>query len=58
MRIGVCIPISERGAERHALTYSQMRELALLTEHGGLDSIWVADHLFIRGGDGGVRGAW
>ena len=35
-----------------------MRELALLTEHGGLDSIWVADHLFIRGGDADVRGAW
>ncbi len=35
-----------------------MRELALLTEHGGLDSIWVADHLFFRGGDTDVRGAW
>jgi alkanesulfonate monooxygenase SsuD/methylene tetrahydromethanopterin reductase-like flavin-dependent oxidoreductase (luciferase family) len=35
-----------------------MRELALLTEHGGLDSIWVADHLLFRGGDGDVRGAW
>jgi len=35
-----------------------MRELALLTEHGGFDSIWVADHLFFRGGDGGLRGAW
>ncbi len=35
-----------------------MRELALLTEDGGLDSIWVADHLFFRGGDGDLRGAW
>lgn len=35
-----------------------MRDLALAAEHGGLDSIWVADHLFIRGGDGLARGAW
>ena len=58
MRIGVCIPISERGSERRALPYAAMRELALLTEHGGLDSIWVADHLFIQGSDGDPRGAW
>ncbi len=35
-----------------------MRELALLTEHGGLDSIWVADHLLFGGTDTDVRGAW
>jgi alkanesulfonate monooxygenase SsuD/methylene tetrahydromethanopterin reductase-like flavin-dependent oxidoreductase (luciferase family) len=35
-----------------------MRELALLAEHGGLDSIWVADHFFFDGDGGDVRGAW
>ncbi len=58
MRIGVCIPISERGSERRVLSFVRMRELALLTEHGGLDSIWVADHLLFRGADDQVRGAW
>ncbi len=58
MRIGVCIPISERGTGRRALSFAEMRELAVLTEQGNLDSIWVADHLFIVGGDGEPRGAW
>ncbi|MEX2546243.1 MAG: LLM class flavin-dependent oxidoreductase [Chloroflexota bacterium] len=59
MRIGVCIPISERVPERRALSFTQIRELALLAERGGLDSIWVADHLFFFiGSDKEVRGAW
>jgi alkanesulfonate monooxygenase SsuD/methylene tetrahydromethanopterin reductase-like flavin-dependent oxidoreductase (luciferase family) len=40
------------------MRYAQMRELALTAEHGGLDSIWVADHLFFEGNDGEVRGTW
>jgi alkanesulfonate monooxygenase SsuD/methylene tetrahydromethanopterin reductase-like flavin-dependent oxidoreductase (luciferase family) len=35
-----------------------MRNIALAAEHGGLDSIWVADHIFIAPGDSPVRGAW
>jgi alkanesulfonate monooxygenase SsuD/methylene tetrahydromethanopterin reductase-like flavin-dependent oxidoreductase (luciferase family) len=35
-----------------------MRELALIAEHGGMDSIWVADHIFFETGEGPVRGAW
>jgi alkanesulfonate monooxygenase SsuD/methylene tetrahydromethanopterin reductase-like flavin-dependent oxidoreductase (luciferase family) len=58
VRIGLCLPISERASDRRALPYAGMRELALLAEHGGLDSIWVADHLFFDGGAGDVRGAW
>lgn len=58
MRVGICVPISERGAQRTGLRYEQMRELALATEQAGLDSIWVADHLFFRGPDEVVRGAW
>lgn len=57
MRIGVCIPISERGSERRAMSYAEMRELALLTEHGNLDSIWVADHLLLGSSDA-YKGAW
>src|SRR5688572_11443024 len=58
MRIGVCLPIGERGPERRLFRYEQMRDIALAAEHGGLDSIWVADHIFIDPGDSLVRGAW
>ena len=58
MRIGICVPISERGPERRLFRYSQMRDIAIAAEHGGLDSIWVADHLFIAPGDAAARGAW
>jgi len=32
--------------------------MAVAAEHGGADSIWVADHLFYQEEDGGVRGIW
>jgi alkanesulfonate monooxygenase SsuD/methylene tetrahydromethanopterin reductase-like flavin-dependent oxidoreductase (luciferase family) len=58
VRVGICLPIGERGAERRAHSYAQMREMAAATEAGGLESIWVADHLFLRGGEGQDRGVW
>ena len=58
MRVGICVPIGERAPERRALSYAQMRELAVTTEQAGLDSIWVADHLFFKPPDGDVRGTW
>jgi alkanesulfonate monooxygenase SsuD/methylene tetrahydromethanopterin reductase-like flavin-dependent oxidoreductase (luciferase family) len=58
VKIGICLPIGERGEERRAFGYSQMRDMAIATEHGGLDSVWVADHLLITGGDGLARGIW
>jgi alkanesulfonate monooxygenase SsuD/methylene tetrahydromethanopterin reductase-like flavin-dependent oxidoreductase (luciferase family) len=58
MRVGICIPISERGADREILGYGAMRELALATEQAGLDSIWVADHLFFVPPEGETRGVW
>ena len=35
-----------------------MRELAQAAESGGLDSIWIADHLFHRPPAGDERGVW
>lgn len=58
MRIGVCVPISERGQDRRTFRYAEMRDIALVAEHGGLDSIWVADHIFLVPGEGATRGAW
>ncbi len=58
MRVGLCIPIGERGPELIPFRYSEMRELAQAAEQGGLDSIWVPDHLFIRSEEGSERGVW
>jgi alkanesulfonate monooxygenase SsuD/methylene tetrahydromethanopterin reductase-like flavin-dependent oxidoreductase (luciferase family) len=58
MRIGVTLPIGERGDPPRAVHYSQIRELALLAEAGGLDSIWAADHLFHEPATGPRRGLW
>lgn len=43
--------------ERRAQPYRFMRELAVIADTSGLDSIWVADHLFYKG-DGEARGMW
>lgn len=58
MRVGIALPIGERGAERQAASYREMREMAIAAEEGGADSIWVADHLFYRFDDAGTRGLW
>ncbi len=58
MRVGMCIPISERGAERRTYRYAEMRDLAVMAEQGGLDSIWVADHLLFSNPGREQSGAW
>src|SRR5215212_2727203 len=58
MRIGVVLPIGERGDPPKVVRYAQIRELALIAEAGGLDSIWAADHLFHEPPDGPRRGLW
>jgi len=57
MRVGIALPIGERGPERKAHSYTQLREMAVAAEQGGADSIWVADHLFYDN-DGELRGMW
>ena len=58
MRVGICLPIGERGPERRAKGYREMRELAIAADQNGADSIWVADHLFYENDDRGVVGIW
>ena len=58
MKVGLSIPIGERGPELIAWRYREMRELAQAAEGGGLDSIWIADHLFNRPDTGAERGVW
>lgn len=57
MRVGVALPIGERGPEKKAYSYTELREMAVAAEQGGADSIWVADHLFYEN-DGDLRGMW
>lgn len=52
MRVGVGLPISE------SFRYQQIRDLALIADQGGLDSIWAADHLFHQPENGPRRGIW
>src|SRR4051812_41818017 len=58
MRVGIALPIGERGPEKKAHPYSELREMAVAAEQGGADSIWVADHLFYKDEVGDVRGIW
>jgi alkanesulfonate monooxygenase SsuD/methylene tetrahydromethanopterin reductase-like flavin-dependent oxidoreductase (luciferase family) len=58
MRVGICLPIGERGPERRAKSYREMRDMAIAADRGGADSIWVADHIFYETEDRGVVGIW
>ena len=58
MRVGICLPIGERGPQRRAPSYAFMRELAVAAEDGGADSIYVADHIFYKMGEEPTVGIW
>jgi len=52
MKIGVQLPEVER-----PVSWGEIRDVALVAEQGGLDSLWVGDHLLYRG-ESGARGPW
>ena len=61
MRIGLVLPIAdEDGPDDHALSYATIREIALTAEAGGLDSVWVFDHVLFRfdGVTTGIHECW
>ena len=53
LRIGIQLPEVER-----TVRWSELREMAELTERIGLDSIWVGDHLLYRDDGEPTRGPW
>jgi len=61
MRIGLVLPLAdEDGRDGQAPSYPEIRDIALQAEAGGLDSIWVYDHLLHRfdGETTGIHECW
>ena len=56
MKIGIVLPIEDDGGG--AVPYPVVREMAKGAEAGGLDSVWVYDHLLYRFGDDPTTGLY
>ncbi len=59
MRIGIVLPIDEV-TEGATTAYPVIRAMAVAAEGGGLDSLWVYDHLLFRfdGEESGLHECW
>ena len=57
MKIGVVLPMAESAAGGPP-RYREIRDFALQAERGGLDSVWVFDHLLFRFPDQPTHGIW
>ncbi len=59
MRIGIVLPIEE-AADGTAPSYRVIREMAVAAEAGGLNSLWIYDHLLFRfdGEESGLHECW
>lgn len=53
MKIGVQLPEVER-----LVLWAEYKSMAVATEQGGLDSLWIGDHLLYDLPDGTTRGPW
>ena len=58
MKIGVVINHLEDPDSGATPAYSDIREMAQAAEVGGLDSIWLFDHLLFRFDNQATRGIW
>jgi alkanesulfonate monooxygenase SsuD/methylene tetrahydromethanopterin reductase-like flavin-dependent oxidoreductase (luciferase family) len=58
MRIGVMLPVSAMSSPGVPQPYAEIRELALAAESGGLDTIWVYDHLLDEGPEKAAESPW
>lgn len=62
MKVGIVLPAGDTdGPNRTTPTWADIVSVAHAAEDGGLDSVWVADHLFYRDPDGreyGLHEAW
>ena len=60
MRIGIVLPIAHEEVDDAVPPYSLIREVALIAEEAGFDSVWVFDHLLFRfdGVETGIHECW
>jgi alkanesulfonate monooxygenase SsuD/methylene tetrahydromethanopterin reductase-like flavin-dependent oxidoreductase (luciferase family) len=60
-KVGIVLPIADEDDGKGVPSYTTVRKIALAAEHGGLDSLWVFDHLLFRTADGqesGIHECW
>ena len=48
MKVGIVLPIAEGELSGRTATYAELRAVAQAAEAGGIDSVWVYDHLLFR----------
>ena len=60
MKVGVVLPIAQEDGMSAAPSYTDIRAVAAAAEDGGLDSVWVYDHLLFRedGETTGIHECW
>ncbi len=58
MKIGVILDLSEDSLDGRTPTFRDLREMALLAEQVGFDSLWLADHLIYRFPDQPESAPW
>lgn len=58
MKIGAVIQLVEMRDLKRAMTFNEIRAIALQCEESGMDSIWVYDHLLYRNQKGHTTGIW
>lgn len=61
MKIGIMLPIDEDDVTHRWPGWGDLREMAIAADEGGLDSVWMADHLIFRSRNGesyGIRESW
>jgi alkanesulfonate monooxygenase SsuD/methylene tetrahydromethanopterin reductase-like flavin-dependent oxidoreductase (luciferase family) len=56
--IGVVLPLAGFGQDRETARWGTIREMALLAEAIGVDTVWTPDELLWRTEDGPPRGVW
>lgn len=58
MKVGVVIQLVELSDLGRALSWSEIKDVVLLTEEVGFDSVWVYDHLLYRDKKKKATGIW
>ncbi len=57
-QVGVVLPLAQYGPERATARWAELREMALLSEEAGFDTVWVPDELLWRREGAPPQGVW